>query len=410
MDLFVGDGDGDDGAGEIVAAAAVAAAVNPLGSSNPSNVEDAEQMEAEAEADERTVVSEVPREVGWFRVLSRPDGRPSLLCRYIQAVPVLMVMVQLFDYTPKGDAQFVGRAWEDFSEGAQSLISLAMFGLCFALVSPIMLVTSIQGALKPGGELEQLGAGSAAISVSSERRLRILRRFIMLPAALVVSMGTASHAMACVVAYRKYFLGEELQQCLVLQDGTERCFKDPLGPAYMFGLGGCVLGLGTCVLLGFWPSMILASSLCRDQISKLMVVLRKADPSDKASWDRDVVGPAFAIDHAMRTLSRGWGSALLGLGLASWCMAFNFFCKAINNEYVDAKDQTRPGGGARANYLVFFVFYAMLPLLVSLEVAQTSTRCDVSPARKPNRQSCCLLPCSLSWLFRRGRMPVKPSG
>ncbi len=337
----------------------------------------------EAEDDEPTVVSTVPREVRWFRRLTNSRGEPSVLCRWVQTMPVLMVLVQLFVYTPKGDASFVGRDWKNFSEGAQSLITLASIGLCGALAAPgLLLVRSIQTALRPGGELDQLGAGRANVSTSSNRRLRYWRLFLTPVAGLCNLMGlSVLFVMAPMVTYRTVVLGEEMTKCVPQTDGTEVCFEDPLGPAYLVCFGSCILGLGNSVLLGFWPSMILASALCRDQISRLMVTLRTADPANSDRWQQNVVDQALAIDQSMRALSRGWGKALLGLSLASWCMSFNFFCKAINNEYVDAKEQMSIAvgdpGGARVNYVVFFAFFAMVPLLVSLEVAHTSSRCDV---------------------------------
>ena len=42
-------------------------------------------------------------------------------------------------------------------------------------------------------------------------------------------------------------------------------------------------------------------------------------------------------------------------------------------------DEASPG-----EYVVFFAFFAMVPLLIAMEVAQTSSRCDVRAVPFPS--------------------------
>eukprot|EP01052_Picozoa_sp_SAG31_P025975 SAG31_NODE_2317_length_5947_cov_2.753591_7_plen_110_part_00 len=103
-------------------------------------------------------------------------------------------------------------------------------------------------------------------------------------------------------------------------------------------VGLIILSVGNAVLLGFLPSMMLASTLCKTKIAMAMALLQDADvdPHQKQSWDRNIAEPAIALHHTMELLSTGWSSGLVGLSLASWFMAFSFFCKVINWEYYTA--------------------------------------------------------------------------
>lgn len=204
------------------------------------------------------VASVLTREQRWLgRILTSGAAgeSPSVLCRAIQLTPVYMVIILIFSYTPKGDAIFVARPWDHFSPGAQALISLSMAGLCAGLLCMILLVSTLQRATRPNGELAQLGAGTVLIPTAAARNLRWWRQALYVPAVPITLLG----AMATFVLFPLFTFNTltveadceayDHAECLAytspngpclaaqLADGTEICSTNPVGGPYVLGMG-----------------------------------------------------------------------------------------------------------------------------------------------------------------------------
>eukprot|EP01052_Picozoa_sp_SAG31_P025974 SAG31_NODE_2317_length_5947_cov_2.753591_6_plen_283_part_00 len=223
---------------------------------------DARQGDVSVAADEfdgaAMVLSVLTPEQRWLgRVLtSTADGEsPSALCRAVQSAPVYMVLVLIFDYTPKGDAVFVAKHWDHFSPGAQALISLSMAGLCAGLLCMMLLASALQRATRPNGELEQLGAGKVLIAAADAKRLRWWRRAFYVPAVPINLLGiVATIVLFPWFSYQQLTLdvdceAYDFEECLAnrppqgrclaaqLADGTGVCFTTPVTGPYVLGMG-----------------------------------------------------------------------------------------------------------------------------------------------------------------------------
>ena len=95
-------------------------------------------------------------------------------------------------------------------------------------------------------------------------------------------------------------------------------------------------------------------------------------------WETLVAQPALALEDTMRILSDGLGSGLVGFVLMWWCFALANFSVILNPVYLEAHDRFNgnPVGQLKSTALDWMFLMAMLPLLVCLDLATTSSRCD----------------------------------
>ena len=219
------------------------------------------------------------------------------------------------------------------SRGRSGTQAMIIAGFCCSsagIVCLLLVLEDTRNALKPNGELDQLGAGSVTIAKSAARSLRIWNGLLVLPAvaAVLVSLFFGAGAVTLVLGTHEY----ESQICRPAPDGTPRCLPNPVTAALLGSMSLMTLVLGTMFPLGFWTSVSLGSALARGEVDKVQRALTAADPRSRESWDRDIAQPALALDQTMRTLSRGWSRGLLGLGLTIWLFCLNFFLRGMNTE------------------------------------------------------------------------------
>lgn len=198
------------------------------------------------------------------------------------------------------------------------------------LVCLLLVLEDTRNALKPNGELDQLGAGTLMISKSAARSLRIWNGLLVLPAVAAVLVFLTFGAIAARLALGTHETGSQI--CRPAPDGTPRCLPNPVTGGLVGSMSLLVLVLGTMFPLGFWTSVSLGSALARGAVDKVQRALTAADPRSRESWDKDIAQPALALDQTMRTLSRGWSRGLLGLGLTIWLFCLNFFLRGMNTE------------------------------------------------------------------------------
>jgi hypothetical protein len=156
----------------------------------------------------------------------------------------------------------------------------------------------------------------------------------------------------------------------------------PLERIFHTLLGLFLLVVVPVLASGWWHSMQIASCLCRDNIIEVIKRVESSDlagDSGVAVWDESVVASALGLIDSMAILSDGWSSGVLGLGGMMGLSALALFSTAINKEYCDGLDTTfdHPPGQNRKTFLFSAVCLAFLPLGLALDLATTSSHCDL---------------------------------
>eukprot|EP01043_Picozoa_sp_COSAG02_P035065 COSAG02_NODE_2488_length_8701_cov_25.089630_7_plen_240_part_00 len=215
--------------------------------------------------------------------------------------------------------------------GTQAMIIAGFCCQSAGLVCLLLVLEDTRNALKPNGELDQLGAGTVMISKAAARSQRIWNVVLLLPAVAAVLVFLVFGASAVALALGTHETHES-QICRPAPDGTPRCLQNPVTAALVGSMSLLILVLGTMFPLGFWTSVSLGSALARGAVDTVQHALTTADPRSRESWDKDVAQPALALDQTMRTLSRGWSRGLLGLGLTIWLFCLQFFLRGMNTE------------------------------------------------------------------------------
>jgi hypothetical protein len=229
--------------------------------------------------------------------------------------------------------------------------SIAQTSNLLSFVACTLFIPFTLGCANAAPTLEQLGIGTKAVSADYKRSIDRGRPlsaffcFIWLFIALV-SWLTAAKALA-VPGTTSKLTGKEIT---------------PTYAGYMVFLNIYSVVCGTFSL--WWHTLKIASALAGDDVDEVILKVRTTDLGDKDRWQSLVVLPALKLaTHTMPTLSRGYGSALGFLTLANWCGAFATFCWYLE--------------GRQMGSIVCTGVFAVLPLLIALDVAACSSKCDV---------------------------------
>lgn len=308
--------------------------------------------------DSDAVLSVVPPEqkrIG--ALLSNIEGSPSALYRGAQVV-VLAHACMLATTQAEVSRKNAGMAQlNDLLR-----VTGALWGAAFLLV--LLPLGSARTALMPGGALEKLGAGVQKISAADAAQLARLRVGLAVLTAALVAVGCSCLCFGIVgmdlFTRHTYTVGERF---LITMWGLELITVVPL------------------ISVGWWPSMATASCLCRDNIIEVIKKLDSTSPADDngAQWKEAVATPALALYSSMATLSHGWSSGLLGLSGLMGLLSVALFTMAINLEYTSGLDAVleKPPGRVASEFAISALFLAFLPLLLALDLATTSSRCDL---------------------------------
>jgi hypothetical protein len=234
------------------------------------------------------------------------------------------------------------------STGGTSIGITGNFLLLVACCSEVALAVCYARAAPA---LEQLGIGTKAVAADYKRSVdrggplaAVLCFFWVLIA--LVSWLTAAKALAVPGTTSKL---------------TGRLIT-PTYAAFMIVINVYCANIGT---ISVWHHTLkIASALAGDDVDEVILKVRTTDLGDEDRWHNDVVAPALKLaTHTMPTLSRGFGAALGFVTLACWSAGFATFCW-----YLESRKAV--------NILITAVF-AILPLLISLDVAACSSKCDV---------------------------------
>ena len=129
-----------------------------------------------------------------------------------------------------------------------------------------------------------------------------------------------------------------------------------------------------CVAL---HSMLPPPSEVREQAIKQV---RTTDPADEEgdAWKVRVERSVLALEQKMKWLSAGWGGGLLGMGGCMCLFGLGFFVSALNSEACDGADalHNREPGYTRNSIVAMATVPVCLALLLALDLATTSSRCD----------------------------------
>jgi hypothetical protein len=280
---------------------------------------------------------------------------PSALCHALRALPVIQGVLVALAF-PGALAESAGMA-DETNKLLHVAGTLAGLGwVAFSLVVP-----SALEALRPGGALEQLGAGEVMISAEDAASDARWRKGLL-----------ATSSAFCVLFGLPYIASAVLELPPLVPPGA-------LMLRILWGEGGLLI----CTVLpvavnGWWASMRTASCLCRDETIETIHAIETTDPASD-EWDAAVAERALGLIPKLRLLSDGWSGGLIGFGSFIWLNALACFVYAINAPFNDRFDAANdlPPGTIQAVWIVIGASFFPLPFLLVLDVAHTSTYCDL---------------------------------
>jgi len=103
------------------------------------------------------------------------------------------------------------------------------------------------------------------------------------------------------------------------------------------------------------------------------------DPGSN-EWFEKIANPSLRLMDTMRLLADGWAPGLLTAVVFFWSWALSHLTLAINTAVMEGQDIYKEQSGIlrqRNQELLFMTIAVFFPLLIALDVATTSTWCDV---------------------------------
>lgn len=310
---------------------------------------------ADAAAERSSVVSRLPPETAKVGSLF---ATPAVM-GFAQSIFAVTWLYGVF-FVPASSARMVGLP------RPTTLMYLGDYLLAFSMPALLLPIFAIARVTQEKGDLAVLGAGTVEISAADAKSLARWR---------VVIGGFGS--CACVAGCG--WIGASIQHVTGMKHvywvEAHLLWGLPIAPVCQ-GIMFIVIGAG--VTCGFWGSMRLASALARNSVTDVMKAARATSPLDDEAWERDVRAPALALDETMRVLSRGWGRGLFGMTFTFWMFSLARFMAAIDRlrcAGMDAAGGKEPGTSRNTN-LAWVCFTSIVPLLLALDLANTSSQCD----------------------------------
>lgn len=90
--------------------------------------------------------------------------------------------------------------------------------------------------------------------------------------------------------------------------------------------------------------------------------------------------PALALRDSLHKLSVGWGRGLFGVCAFFGTQGVSHLALALSSEWCAGADRNQypgPFGGWRNNEMLFVAICSLLPLLIAMDLASTSSMCDI---------------------------------
>jgi len=319
-----------------------------------------------AESAAEDVVSSLSREIAWVgRCFWRRDA-PSWFYRFLQLVPVVIFVDNVFFIGFGGVAGDVPGM-----DGPNALVYISNMLLNATFLCTLGVLHAVLITVRPAsGMAFELGVGTKTVSRSDARSLKRWRICQRLVASFFI-----------------WFMGR-----FAVSVATEPMVRAEWAtPARAVLLCGWVMLMGVLmpvVFAIFWPTMRTASAVVRNDAVRTIEAVKQADVSDTAAWSR-VEQQALQLHRSMQALSAGFGPGLMAMGGFCWLWALAFFCNAINTPFHTGQDEKvrrdvermgesaeNPFGSNQNGYLIFVCILTPLPLLVAMDIAATSTQMD----------------------------------
>ena len=318
-----------------------------------------DSLELRLEEDSNAVRSKFPLGALWLgRLLSTPSGQPSWSCRALQAFfcgPAAIFTACVYPFA-KADAL----GWQQPNVLLYTATLLLVAGqLCVPAV-----FSCAQAATRPGGVLELLGVGHVRLSVRAARKLARTDCVTVIVCCVCVVFGLVLLVPAI----------WPIKGGLVPRDAD-------VGLRIWYGLSGIWFFLFSLLFTGFQPTMTCASCIARDYILEVIHSAKRHDHSAShalAAWHEDVGKPAMELRGIMRLLS-AFGNGLAAISGFVGFTALGFFCLALNTSANDIIDQQNgnPSGTQTTVYLVIMAGLLSVPFMVALDIATTSSFCEL---------------------------------
>jgi hypothetical protein len=246
-------------------------------------------------------------------------------------------------------------AWPPFaaftyasSTGGTSIEMTGNFLLFVALSTNVAFAVSV---VRAAPALEQLGIGTKAVSAHYKRSIDRGRPLAVSFCAFWIFMAIISLLTAA--------------KALAVPGTTSRLTGRLITPTYagyMIFIQAYSTNVSTFGM--WWHTLKIASALAGDDVDEVILKVRTTDLDDKDRWHNDVAAPALKLaTETMPTLSRGFGTSLGLLTFVCWTGAFSNFCWFLE--------------GRKPLVIATTAVLAILPLLVAMDVAACSSKCDV---------------------------------
>jgi hypothetical protein len=134
---------------------------------------------------------------------------------------------------------------------------------------------------------------------------------------------------------------------------------------------------GPVATCGWWTSMYTASCLVRDATINVIKFVRSTNPCT-TEWELQVSTALVLVDK-LESLSDGWADGLAGLTGTSGCFALSFLLKSLDNPWLNGTDEAIgwTPGTQRYLMLLYTAIFGALPFLIAMELAVTSSYCDI---------------------------------
>lgn len=339
-----------------------AAQLGAVLSAEPRTGDDAKQRESDADTvspsdaddidiDANTVPSVLQPEQRRIADLLEGDGAPSWVLRVLQGIcAAACIGVAAYVWSL---AAMLGMAQ---AEPNALLILACWFSAAPAYMMLSIPLSAVRGGIGPGGALEALGVGTAQVSTKDDKQLRRVRLVLGLVSGYMVVFSLVVFFMAAAwpdightghnVAVRLVFSALGLMFFLVIPT----------------------------TVTGFLAPMYTGSCLCRNAITKQIHTVRFGDLVNDASKREEVL----ALQDTLELLSEGWGRGLLGLIGFCWGIALACLFNSLNGPLLVGLDGlVGIDGFNRFFQVALFVSFCFLPVLLALDVATTSSYCDI---------------------------------
>ena len=261
-------------------------------------------------------------------LLCQPSGEPRLIVR---AAPYLVLFVWA-GFLAMIKLVFLELMADDPSMDTPLMyMMITLFSVAFA--GPGFFTVLLYHAIKPGGPLEQLGAGEKCVSA---QQLRALERAAWVPkvagfCSLLVPLGPLSGTvkMALTLLGSDLFADDPFLQAMSTNTIVLfMCF---------FPLMGLNCGLGFASAAAWYYTLKVAVCLARDDVTECVKQTTRKSLAEDESWAELVARPAIRLGtETMKHLSAGWGRGTGFACLLCWAVSFANFVALIHHLWQNA--------------------------------------------------------------------------